>query len=84
MKRSDISDFLAVVFANAWLEDSENRSGVYASLCALEFPPKVVLAKLEHLVDRGLLEYGTSIAYAWPTEKGIAEVLMLEVEGQNE
>jgi hypothetical protein len=30
------------------------------------YPQKVALRKLEQLAVRGMIEYGTTIAYAWP------------------
>lgn len=43
-----------------------------APLIALQnkYPFKVVLRKMEKLVDRGLIEYGVNITYAWPTPEG--------------
>ncbi|RSN65349.1 hypothetical protein DMH01_02875 [Amycolatopsis sp. WAC 04182] len=36
------------------------------------FPPKVALAKLYRMADQDYIEYGSSPAFAWPTEKGRA------------
>ena len=49
---------------------TDNIASAYETLVA-QYPPKVVLAKLEHLADRGLVEYGTSLLHVWPTEQGV-------------
>ena len=67
MKRSDIDDERVITLARAWKADS-SRPGVLAALVAEGVPTKVALSKIEHMTDRGLLEYGVSAAYAWPTQ----------------
>ncbi len=41
------------------------------------FPPKVLWAKVDKLLGRGFLEYGTSIRSAWLTDKGRARLAVL-------
>ncbi|HWB34564.1 MAG TPA: hypothetical protein VHA75_00920, partial [Rugosimonospora sp.] len=65
VKRSDIPDALVIELAQRWQDG--DRTGVVAALVAEGIPPKLALAKVEHLCDRGLLEYGVSPNYAWPT-----------------
>ena len=40
------------------------------SLTAMGYPPKVAMRKLEQLVERGLADYGVSVAYTWRTPEG--------------
>ena len=41
----------------------------------LPFPAKLISAKVMHLSDRGLVEYGVSINYPWLTEEGRSALL---------
>ena len=66
MKRSDIPNDHVVDLARRWRIDAEQ--GVVAALVAEGVPEKLALRKVEHLVDKGLLDYGTSPYYAWPTD----------------
>lgn len=65
MKRSDIDDGHVLDLAAAWHTDPR-RPGVVRALIDEGVPPKLALAKVEHLTERGLLEYGVSPNYAWP------------------
>jgi len=64
-KCSDIDADHVVELARAWLLDGPP---VVAALVAEGFPEKVALRKVERLVDRGRLSFGTSAYYAWPVE----------------
>lgn len=68
MKRSDISDEHVIELAQAWRKGFDKPGVIYA-LEAEGIPIKVAYAKVMHMVDRGLLEYGVSPFYAWPTGK---------------
>lgn len=65
MKRSDIADDHVLELARHWRDDP-SQPGVVAALVAEGVPEKLALAKVEHMVDRNLLEYGVSPNYAWP------------------
>ncbi len=50
-------------------------------------PPKRVFRKYESLVDRGYLEYGTSVCFPWLTVKGealVADLLHVKQEAEND
>ena len=66
MKRSDIDDAHVIELARRWCNQPDGP-GVIAQLVAEGVPEKLALAKVEHMCDRGLLDYGTSAYYAWPT-----------------
>lgn len=65
MKRSDIADEHVIELARQWRSDP-SKPGVVAALVAEGVPEKLAIAKVEHLVDRHLLQYGVSPNYAWP------------------
>lgn len=66
MKRSDIPDDLVLELAARWEAAPSTQPGVVAALIRCGIPPKLARAKVRHLVDRRLLEYGVSENYAWP------------------
>lgn len=66
MKRSDISDELAIELATEW---RISNVGVVQALVDLGFPEKVALRKVEHLINRGLMDCGVSPYYAWPVRR---------------
>lgn len=66
MKRSDISDEHVLGLARQWRED-HSKLGVVRALIAEGIPEKVALRKVEHMIQRGLLECGVSLYYPWPT-----------------
>lgn len=68
MKRSDIADDHVIELAQQWREEFA-APGVISALTAEGVPAKVALAKVLHMVQRGLLDYGVSPNYAWPTGK---------------
>lgn len=67
MKCSDIPDGHVIELARQWQQD-HSKPGVHDALTAEGIPPKLALAKIERLCDRGLLEYGVSPRCAWPTD----------------
>lgn len=74
MKRSDISDRQVVLAAMA------ARAANISTIEVLKqcFPThclKVIWRAMERACSRCLVEYGTSLRYCWPTEKGL-ELLM--------
>lgn len=66
MKRSDITDEHVIELARRWYRAPFAQPGVVDALIAEGVPRKLALSKVEHLVDRRLLDYGTSPNYAWP------------------
>lgn len=66
MKRSDIDDDHVIELALRWYGEPFKRPGVVAALVAEGVPRKLALAKVERLVERGLLDYGVSPNFAWP------------------
>lgn len=68
-KRSDVVDELVLKLARAWHDDPETNRGVVRALIAADVPAKLARAKVEHLIDRGLLECGVSADYAWPVDR---------------
>lgn len=80
MRRSDIPDDHVIALARRWQEGDGH--GVIASLMAEGVPNKLACAKVEHLADRGLLDYGVSLNYAWPgpmaTGRGFVNAANLE------
>jgi len=67
MKRSDITDEHVLELAQRWRDDNRGTPGVIDALVAEHVPEKVALAKVLHMVKRGLLDYGVSPYYAWPS-----------------
>lgn len=43
-----------------------------------KYPVKLIMAKMEQLDRRGLLEVGVSLRTAWLTDKGMARLIELE------
>lgn len=66
-KRADVPDELVLKLAQAW-RDGPDAPGVVRGLIAVGVPAKLARAKVEHLIDRRLLECGVSADYAWPVE----------------
>jgi hypothetical protein len=65
VKRSDVPDEHVIELAHAW---RKGGSGVVGALVAEGVPEKVALRKVEHLIDRGLMDCGVSPYFAWPTD----------------
>ena len=66
MKRSDIPDQHVIDLARRWNDPS--TPGVVMALVAEGVPEKLALAKVIHLSERGLLDYGVSPYNAWPVD----------------
>jgi len=66
VKRSDIPDELVIDLARAWRDGDMFAPGVVSALIQRGIPPKLAVAKVEHLIARGILECGVSANYAWP------------------
>lgn len=68
-KRSDITDeeIIAVIRAQKTLPLLDRRFP--EQVLADKYPPKVVLAKMEDMVNRGILEYGVSLHSSWVKEQ---------------
>jgi hypothetical protein len=69
VKRSDIDDDHVIELARKWVEQPDDIPGVIAQLVAEGVPEKLAVAKVEHMSDRGLLDYGVSPYYAWPESR---------------
>lgn len=67
MKRTDIPDEHVIDLAQRWRDGRGAEPGVMAALMAEGIPHNLAMAKVMHLVDRGLLDFGVSPNYAWPT-----------------
>lgn len=61
MKRADVPDGLVI-------ELVRQRVDVIEGLMTRGIPRKVALAKVEHMCDRGLLDYGVCPNQAWVNE----------------
>lgn len=77
VKRSDIDDVHVIALAQRWAMDhhllqGRRIPGVVQALINEGVPAKLAYAKVEHLVDRGLLDCGTSSRLSWPTPEGLA------------
>jgi hypothetical protein len=70
VKSSDIDNQHVIDLAQAW-RDSKSGPGVVEALVAEGVPEKLAFTKVERLVSRGYLEYGTSAYHAWPTGKAL-------------
>jgi hypothetical protein len=68
VKRADIPDNHVVELARRW-RDEPPAPGVVAALIAEGVPAKLALRKVEHLVSKGLLDFGVSPHFAWPTDE---------------
>jgi hypothetical protein len=66
VKRSDIPDDHAIELAARWLAAPFAEPGVVEALMSEGIPHNLARAKVLHLVDRNLLDYGVSPNYAWP------------------
>lgn len=77
MKRSDIPDDHVIALARRWQESG--GPGVVAALMAEGVPGKLAYSKVEHLADRGLLEYGVSVNYAWPVPNAVSKLTALRL-----
>lgn len=65
MKRADIADEHVLDLACRWRDDPA-QPGVVNALLAEGVPRKLALAKVDHMVRRGMLDFGVSPYYAFP------------------
>ena len=65
MKRSDIADEHVLELARRW-HDNPAEPGAADALITEGVPRKLALAKIDHMVRRGLLDFGVSPYYTWP------------------
>ena len=72
MQCKDIPDVVVLRHAANWRAMPKHCSPVIEALKHTypEAPGKLLYRKVCHLVDRGLMEYGTSPYTAWPTPEG--------------
>ena len=95
MKRSDISDHEALAACTPWggheNDDREplhgfapwqNGSAIQRLQHEDRYPFKVVVAKLEHLGERGLIDWGVSLNFPWRTPEGEALLEQLRKDAQ--
>lgn len=85
MQAKDIDEHAVLAAAYSWQMNSRGwawgiegyvHMGVLSIMIEIMgIPPRLAIYKLERMTDRGLLDYGTSVSYAWPTEKGTAILL---------
>ena len=68
MKCADIPDGHVIELARRSHQQPFGNPGVVDALVAEGVPEKVAVAKVERLIRRRLLDYGTTLRYAWPTE----------------
>lgn len=54
------------------LKERKHTNLVDRLVAVCDQPKKVVYAALDRALERGYIEYGTTIRQAWPTEKGLA------------
>jgi hypothetical protein len=71
-KCSDIPEALILRLCKEFHEKGPRLAPTPDVALADRFPSKVVLAKMNKLHDRGLIEYGVSLRTAWVTDKGLA------------
>jgi hypothetical protein len=65
----------------AWAPGGKVTLGPYLKLVHAGYPPNAVLYKLNELANRGLLDYGVNVAYAWLTEEGEQRLAELREKG---
>lgn len=72
MQAKDIPDIHVIELAGSW--SAGFGRCVLDALVDEGVPIKVAMAKIDKLIRRGWLEYGTSPRCAWPTPEGEAAV----------
>lgn len=81
MQLKDITDFQVLIAHNKYKNVLNDPRLPFDLHEAVQLPyqwlfhhydcdPKLALKKIEKLVDKGYLEYGVNICYAWMTEEG--------------
>ena len=66
MQSKDIPDSKVMEYAQNWADNPFTSPGVVQALVNDGVPEKLARVKVEKLVDKGMLDYGTSSYYAWP------------------
>ena len=66
MKRSDV---LEQVILDACRAFHERRAETPDVALAKDYPPKLILARMQQLVGQGKLDYGVSLRTAWVVER---------------
>jgi hypothetical protein len=68
VKRSDIPDEHVLELARRWRDAGMlgTEPGVVSALVEEGIPVKLARAKVLHLVERHLMDYGVSEDFAWP------------------
>ena len=69
VKCSDISE-QEILEACREFHAKETRLTPDVALCH-KYPVKVILAKMQKMVDKGLLEYGVSLRTSWPVKGAV-------------
>ena len=69
-KRSMITDIAVCQAAASWHGRTSNESPIDVLVRETGAPEKVVYSAVERSDRKGLIEWGTSIRYFWPTGKG--------------
>lgn len=70
MKRSDLPMLAVLHYCKQWGERPWLTPGALERLALDGWPMKIALARIRQAVALGLVEYGTSEAYCWPTQAG--------------
>jgi hypothetical protein len=73
VKRADVDTRTVLRYADDW-KRGQSRIGALDRLFVDGVPEKVAAAKIEQLVEQGLLQYGVSPAFPWPTPAGVEEL----------
>lgn len=68
MKTSDITDDQVIAACRAWRENPAGNSSIRNLMDATGAPRKVAFRAMERASSRGLINWGVSINYAWPTD----------------
>lgn len=68
MRTSDITDDQVIAACRAWHENPAGNSSIGNLMDATGAPRKVALRAMERASNRGLINWGVSINYAWPTD----------------
>jgi hypothetical protein len=72
MARKDITDRQVVEACRKSKLDLSGKQSLELLIDETGQPPKVAYMAMKRAHRNGLVEYGTSLATAWPTDKGLA------------
>ena len=70
MKRSDLDTVTVLRIIDGKPDDWRTWTTDYIAGQMPDVPPKVILAKLEQLAGKGLVEYGVAVQGCWLTGAG--------------